>query len=111
MTDGSTYKTHSTWGKAGDTMRLSIQGLGEQIVSVNSFSKYFGMTGWRLGWLVAPQRYIREIEKLAQNLYIAPSTIAQHAALGDALRIDGLVGKRGHGVAVRSGLMQRLSHA
>jgi hypothetical protein len=41
----------------------------------------FGMTGWRLGWLVAPQRYVREIEKLAQNLYIAPSTVAQHAAL------------------------------
>jgi histidinol-phosphate/aromatic aminotransferase/cobyric acid decarboxylase-like protein len=39
------------------------------------------MTGWRLGWLVAPQRYVREIEKLAQNLYIAPSTVAQHAAL------------------------------
>ena len=48
---------------------------------INSFSKYFGMTGWRLGWLVAPQRYVREIEKLAQNLYIAPSTVAQHAAL------------------------------
>ena len=48
---------------------------------INSFSKYFGMTGWRLGWLVAPQRFVREIEKLAQNLYIAPSTVAQHAAL------------------------------
>jgi aspartate/methionine/tyrosine aminotransferase len=39
------------------------------------------MTGWRLGWLVAPERHVREIEKLAQNLYIAPSTVAQHAAL------------------------------
>ena len=48
---------------------------------INSFSKYFGMTGWRLGWLVAPERHVREIEKLAQNLYIAPSTVAQHAAL------------------------------
>jgi aspartate/methionine/tyrosine aminotransferase len=55
--------------------------VNDDIFVINSFSKYFGMTGWRLGWLVAPQRYVREIEKLAQNLYIAPSTIAQHAAL------------------------------
>jgi aspartate/methionine/tyrosine aminotransferase len=53
----------------------------DDIFVINSFSKYFGLTGWRLGWLVAPQRYVREIEKLAQNLYIAPSTVAQHAAL------------------------------
>jgi len=48
---------------------------------VNSFSKYFGMTGWRLGWLVAPRAFVRELEKLAQNLFLAPSTVAQHAAL------------------------------
>ncbi|RVU44689.1 pyridoxal phosphate-dependent aminotransferase [Rubrivivax rivuli] len=55
--------------------------LGEQIVSVNSFSKYFGMTGWRLGWMVLPPELVAPVEKLAQNLYICPSTIAQHAAL------------------------------
>jgi aspartate/methionine/tyrosine aminotransferase len=55
--------------------------LSDDIVVINSFSKYFGMTGWRLGWLVAPPRLIRSIEKLAQNLFIAPSTVAQHAAL------------------------------
>jgi aspartate/methionine/tyrosine aminotransferase len=54
---------------------------GEDVFVVNSFSKYFQMTGWRLGWMVAPQPYVREIEKLAQNLYISPSTLAQHAAL------------------------------
>ncbi|MEE7567269.1 aminotransferase class I/II-fold pyridoxal phosphate-dependent enzyme, partial [Xanthomonas sp. Kuri4-3] len=48
---------------------------------LNSFSKYFGMTGWRLGWLVAPPAAVPELEKLAQNLYISASTIAQHAAL------------------------------
>jgi aspartate/methionine/tyrosine aminotransferase len=48
---------------------------------VNSFSKYFGMTGWRLGWLVVPEAYVRDVEKLAQNLFIAPSTPAQYAAL------------------------------
>jgi aspartate/methionine/tyrosine aminotransferase len=53
----------------------------DDVFVINSFSKYFGMTGWRLGWLVAPKAYVREIEKLAQNIYIAPSTVAQHAAL------------------------------
>lgn len=48
---------------------------------INSFSKYFGMTGWRLGWLVAPEAAVREMEKLAQNLFISMSTMAQHAAL------------------------------
>jgi aspartate/methionine/tyrosine aminotransferase len=60
---------------------MSALAISDDIFVINSFSKYFGMTGWRLGWLVAPRRYVREIEKLAQNLYIAPSTVAQHAAL------------------------------
>jgi aspartate/methionine/tyrosine aminotransferase len=54
---------------------------GEDIISINSFSKYFSMTGWRLGWLVAPQELVPALERLAQNLYICPSAIAQHAAL------------------------------
>jgi aspartate/methionine/tyrosine aminotransferase len=48
---------------------------------INSFSKYFGMTGFRLGWLVAPPASIAAIERLAQNLFISASTLAQHAAL------------------------------
>jgi len=48
---------------------------------INSFSKYFQMTGWRLGWLVAPEKYVRDVEKLAQNIFLAASTPAQHAAL------------------------------
>jgi aspartate/methionine/tyrosine aminotransferase len=55
--------------------------LDEDIISINSFSKYFSMTGWRLGWMVVPQRLVPVIERLAQNLFICPSTIAQHAAL------------------------------
>jgi aspartate/methionine/tyrosine aminotransferase len=54
---------------------------GDDVFVINSFSKYWQMTGWRLGWMVAPPRYVREIEKLAQNLFISPSTLAQHAAL------------------------------
>ncbi len=55
--------------------------LDDQIISINSFSKYFSMTGWRLGWLVVPEALVNTIERLAQNLFICPSTVAQHAAL------------------------------
>ena len=55
--------------------------LGEDIISINSFSKYFNMTGWRLGWLVVPEALVPAIERIAQNLFICASTIAQHAAL------------------------------
>ena len=48
---------------------------------LNSFSKYFGMTGWRLGWLVAPESAVPELEKLAQNIYISAPTLSQYAAL------------------------------
>jgi aspartate/methionine/tyrosine aminotransferase len=55
--------------------------LDDQIISINSFSKYFNMTGWRLGWLVVPEKLVPVIERLAQNLFICPSTISQYAAL------------------------------
>jgi aspartate/methionine/tyrosine aminotransferase len=55
--------------------------LGDDVISVNSFSKYFSMTGWRLGWLVLPRELVAPVEKLAQNLYICAPSIAQHAAL------------------------------
>jgi aspartate/methionine/tyrosine aminotransferase len=55
--------------------------LDDHVITVNSFSKYFNMTGWRLGWLVVPEQLVSVIEKLAQNLFICPSTVAQHAAL------------------------------
>ncbi|MDO9570052.1 MAG: pyridoxal phosphate-dependent aminotransferase [Hydrogenophaga sp.] len=56
-------------------------GLGDEVISINSFSKYFNMTGWRLGWLVLPPALEPAVERLAQNLFICASTIAQHAAL------------------------------
>ncbi len=56
-------------------------GLGDDVISINSFSKYFNMTGWRLGWLVLPPALVPVVERLAQNLFICASTIAQHAAL------------------------------
>jgi aspartate/methionine/tyrosine aminotransferase len=54
---------------------------GDDVISINSFSKYFSMTGWRLGWMVVPETLVPAIERLAQNLYICASTVAQHAAL------------------------------
>ncbi len=59
----------------------SVLQVDDDAFVLNSFSKYYGMTGWRLGWLVAPPQAVRELEKLAQNLYISASSIAQHAAL------------------------------
>lgn len=56
-------------------------GIDDSIISINSFSKYFNMTGWRLGWMVVPDPLVPVLERLAQNLFICPSTIAQHAAL------------------------------
>ncbi|OEC38418.1 aminotransferase [Pseudomonas sp. 1D4] len=59
----------------------SVLEVDDNAFVLNSFSKYFGMTGWRLGWLVAPREAVPELEKLAQNLYISAPSMAQHAAL------------------------------
>jgi len=48
---------------------------------INSFSKYFGMTGWRLGWMVVPEAYVDVIDRIAQNIFLAPATVPQYAAL------------------------------
>ncbi|MBX6322294.1 MAG: aminotransferase class I/II-fold pyridoxal phosphate-dependent enzyme [Rhodospirillaceae bacterium] len=59
----------------------TVAALSDQAVVVNSFSKYFSMTGWRLGWMVVPEDLLRPVEALAQNLYVAPPSLPQHAAL------------------------------
>lgn len=59
----------------------SVLDFADDAFVVSSFSKYFNMTGWRLGWLVAPERHVRDLEKLAQNLYISPAAPSQRAAL------------------------------
>lgn len=55
--------------------------IDDQTFVINSFSKYFGMTGWRLGWLVVPDGYTEVMDKLAQNLFLAAPTMSQYAAL------------------------------
>ncbi|MDU7589985.1 MAG: pyridoxal phosphate-dependent aminotransferase, partial [Acidovorax sp.] len=64
-----------------DAFGQTALALGEDIISINSFSKYFNMTGWRLGWMVVPEAMVPVVERLAQNLFICASTVSQHAAL------------------------------
>jgi aspartate/methionine/tyrosine aminotransferase len=64
-----------------DTFGHTALAIDDQVISINSFSKYFNMTGWRLGWMVVPEALVPVVERLAQNLFICPSTVAQHAAL------------------------------
>lgn len=68
-------------GLSYDAAPFSALSLGDDVIVINSFSKYFNMTGWRLGWLVLPEVLVPQVEKLAQNLFICASSIAQHAAL------------------------------
>ncbi len=60
---------------------VSVLAHSNDVFVINSFSKYYGMTGWRLGWVVAPDVYVSALDKLAQNIFLAASTPAQHAAL------------------------------
>lgn len=64
-----------------DAPPFSALSLGDDVIVINSFSKYFSMTGWRLGWLVVPPHMVAAIEKLAQNLFICASAISQHAGI------------------------------
>jgi len=68
-------------GLVYDGEASTVLEFADDVFVVNSFSKYFCMTGWRLGWIVAPESHVREIEKLAQNAFICPSAPAQYAAL------------------------------
>lgn len=68
-------------GLSYDHAPVSALNFDADVITVNSFSKYFNMTGWRLGWLVAPEALVPVFEKLAQNLFICAPAIAQHAAL------------------------------
>lgn len=64
-----------------DAFGHSALAISDDIISINSFSKYFNMTGWRLGWMVVPEAMVPVVERMAQNLFICASTISQHAAL------------------------------
>ncbi len=64
-----------------ETRAISALEIGDRAYIINSFSKYFSMTGWRLGWMVVPEDHIRTVERLAQNMFICPPHASQVAAL------------------------------
>lgn len=68
-------------GLSYDVEETTLLAISHDVFIVNSFSKYFGMTGWRLGWMVVPEEAVEQVDKMAQNFYIAPPTLSQHAAL------------------------------
>lgn len=82
-----------------------------EAIIINSFSKYFSMTGWRVGWLVVPQALVRPIERLAQNLYISPPGISQVAALAAFEARDELEANKGVYRANRDLLLEELPKA
>lgn len=66
---------------AYDAPDVSALSFGDDVVVINSFSKYYCMTGWRVGWMVLPEALVRPVERIAQNLYISPPEISQVAAV------------------------------
>jgi aspartate/methionine/tyrosine aminotransferase len=68
-------------GLVYDDAAQTVLALRDDVFVINSFSKYFNITGWRLGWMVAPARYVEAIDRLAQNFFLAAPTPAQYAAL------------------------------
>ncbi len=82
-----------------------------EVIVVNSFSKYFSMTGWRIGWLIVPPSLVRPLERLAQNLYISPPAVAQVAALGSFDGIEELEANKAVYARNRELLLEELPRA
>lgn len=68
-------------GLVYDSQPSTALSISDDVFIINSFSKYFSMTGWRVGWLVVPDEFIAVVDNLAQNLFLAAPTPAQHAAV------------------------------
>jgi len=78
---GCFYSDEIYHGLVYDQPAASALQFSDDVFVINSFSKYFGMTGWRIGWLVVPDGFVEAAEKLAQNIFISTPTHSQHAAL------------------------------
>jgi aspartate/methionine/tyrosine aminotransferase len=88
-----------TYGEAASS---AVEFTDDALV-INSFSKYFSMTGWRLGWMVVPEDLVRPVECLAQNFFISPPTLSQHAAIAAfdcAPELDGHLARYGRNRAL-----------
>ena len=95
----------------GTVASASALEFGDRAVVVNSFSKYFSMTGWRLGWMVLPADLVRPVERLAQNLYISPPALSQHAAVAAFACRDELEGHVARYARNRAVLLEELPRA
>jgi aspartate/methionine/tyrosine aminotransferase len=89
----------------------TMAGIEPDAVIVNSFSKYFSMTGWRLGWLVLPEDLIQPVERLQQNLFISPPTLSQHAAIAAFSAHEELQANLARYAANRAILLEELPRA
>ncbi len=98
-------------GLTYDGSAITALAVSDDAIVINSFSKYFSMTGWRVGWMVVPERLVRPIERLAQNFYISPPAIAQVAALAAFDAGDELEANRRRYAANRALLLAELPQA
>lgn len=107
---GCLYSDEIYHGLVYGTQATTALEFSNEVFVINSFSKYFGMTGWRIGWLVVPENYMEATEKLAQNLFIATSTHSQYAALAafEPSTLDELERRRHELEARRDFLYHRL---
>lgn len=96
-----------TYGSPG----VTAAGLDDDAIVINSFSKYFSMTGWRLGWMVAPEALLRPIECLTQNLFISPPSLSQFAGIAAFECGDELAGNVARYARNRAILLDRLPRA
>ena len=90
---------------------VSALEIGDEVHVINSFSKYFSMTGWRVGWMVVPEDHVRPIERLAQNLFICAPHVAQVAALAALDCIDELEANRATYAKNRALMLEELPKA
>ena len=95
-------------GLSYGAQEVSALQISDDVIVINSFAKYFSMTGWRIGWMVVPPDLVRTIENLAQNLFICPPHVSQVAALGALDATEELEGHKRAYAANRSLLLDTL---
>lgn len=98
-------------GLTYDAPAQTARAYSDKAVVINSFSKYYSMTGWRVGWIVAPVDLVRTLERLAQNLYISPAAVSQVAALAAFEATEELEANKAVYAANRALLLEELRHA
>jgi aspartate/methionine/tyrosine aminotransferase len=98
-------------GLTYDVPAQTARAYSRNAIVINSFSKYYSMTGWRVGWMVVPPQLVRPIERLAQNLYISPTSISQVAARASFAAVEELEANKAVYAANRALLLEELPRA